>query len=114
MSTQAKIGTATIEYDRMTIHTACRRCRGTGREDQRIYIQKLEEIYNNHPQNKINRIKYVRAEWHLDLKSAKGLVEAFDKYKESTKVIEEKHATEMADANDELFGELAGFTYNLT
>ena len=23
MSTQAKIGTATIEYDRMTIHTAC-------------------------------------------------------------------------------------------
>ena len=41
MSTQAKIGTATIEYDRMTIHTACRRCRGTGREDQRIYIQKL-------------------------------------------------------------------------
>jgi|TARA_R110002020_G_scaffold155332_2_gene336304 ribosomal protein L7/L12 len=114
MKIQAKIGTATIDDYGMTVHTACRRCRGTGREDQRIYIQKLEEIYNNYPQNKINRIKYVRAEWHLNLKSAKELVESFDRYKEGTKVIEEKHATEMAHANDDLFGELASFTYNLT
>ena len=108
---QEEIGTTTIVYDRMTIHTQCHYCRGTGISHQRVYIDNLTEIYNNHPENKIQRIKEVRAVWNLGLKSAKELVEAFDSHMKNTRKIKESYSTEITNATDKLFEKLAALTY---
>lgn len=111
MATQEEIGTTTIEDDRMTIHTKCHYCRGTGISRQRVYIQNLKDIYSTHPENKIQRIKEVRSAWNLGLKSAKELVETFDSHMEMTREIEKSYSTEITNATDKLFGKLAALTY---
>ena len=77
MTTQ--LGKADAGINEISFSMACPKCRGTGTATQRIDFETLERIHTNNPENKIQRIKEVRAMWLFDLKSAKELVEAYDR-----------------------------------
>ena len=64
----------------VTFDSRCSACSGSGIQTQAVDIADLADIYKTCPEGqKINRIKAVRAKWHMGLKPAKEVVEAYDR-----------------------------------
>ena len=74
-----KLNTGRVTDTGIEVVTTCWHCKGDGKNVRSIDLDALASSYNQYPENKINRIKEVRAKWLFDLRSAKELVEAYDR-----------------------------------
>lgn len=71
----------------LNIKTSCRDCNGTGLRHMKLDVKTLVDIYQQFPDNKIQRIKELRSTTYLGLRSAKQVIEAYDKLlKELTEI----------------------------
>jgi len=61
------------------VKAQCNQCSGSGRMAVRVGVQDLMTILEAHPDNKIQRVKAVREKWLFGLKTAKDIVEAYDR-----------------------------------
>lgn len=77
--TDEKLNTGRVTNTGIEVVTTCFHCNGTGQNVRKVNIKTLADIYEQYPESKIQRIKEVRAMWLFDLKSAKELVEAYDR-----------------------------------
>ena len=77
--TDEKLNTGRVTNTGIEVVTTCFHCNGTGQNVRKVNIKTLADIYEQYPESKISRIKEVRAMWLFDLKSAKELVEAYDR-----------------------------------
>lgn len=113
MVAQNKIGKAeAFGQEEISFAMSCPTCRGTGTATQRIAFETLERVYAKCPDNKINRIKEVRALWGLGLRTAKELVETYDKYVDGVRTLERKMALSMDEASAKLLTELTEIDYS--
>ena len=110
MTTQ--LGKADVGVGEISFSMACPKCRGTGTATQRIDFETLERIHTKNPENKIQRIKEVRATWGIGLRSAKELVESYDRFLENVKKLEQQIAVDMDIANGKLLTELTEINYS--
>lgn len=110
MTTQ--LGKADAGIGEISFSMACPKCRGTGTALQRIDFETLENIHNNNPENKINRIKEVRAKWGLGLRTAKELVERYGVFRDEISKLERQIAVDMDIANGKLLTELTEINYS--
>ena len=110
MTTQ--ISTVEVGVNEISFSMACPKCRGTGTALQRIDFETLERIHLNNPENKIQKIKEVRAMWGLGLKTAKELVEKYDVFREEVTKLEQQIAVDMDIANGKLLTELTEINYS--
>ena len=74
-----KLNTGRVTNTGIELVTTCFQCNRTGQNVRKVNIKTLADIYQQYPESKISRIKEVRAMWLFDLKSAKELVEAYDR-----------------------------------
>ena len=74
-----QLNTGRVTDTGIEVVTTCWHCKGDGKNVRSIDLDTLASIYNQYPENKISRIKEVRAKWLFDLRSAKELVEAYDR-----------------------------------
>ena len=107
-----QIGKADVGVGEISFSMACPKCRGTGTALQRIDFDTLERIHLNNPENKIQKIKEVRALWGLGLKTAKNLVERYDKFREEVEKLEQQIAVDLDKANGKLLTELTEINYS--
>ena len=112
MTTQIGKAEVNVGVGEISFSMACPKCRGTGTALQRIDFETLERIHLNNPENKIQRIKEVRAMWGLGLRSAKDLVERYDKFREEVKKLEQQIAVDLDKANSKLLTELTEIDYS--
>ena len=107
-----KIGRVEVGVNEISFSMACPKCRGTGTALQRIDFETLERIHLNNPENKIQKIKEVRAMWGLGLKTAKELVEKYDVFREEVMKLEQQIAIDKDIANGKLLTELTEINYS--
>ena len=74
-----KLNSGRVTNTGIEVVTTCFHCNGTGQNVRKVNIKTLADIYEQYPESKIQRIKEVRAKWLFDLRSAKELVEAYDR-----------------------------------
>ena len=109
-----KLNTGRVTNTGIEVVTTCFHCKGTGENVRAVDIDALSSIYNQFPENKIMRIKEVRAKWLFDLRSAKELVEGYDRYRDTLQGIESDRALAIDDANNLLLKELTEINYSNT
>lgn len=109
-----KLNTGRVTNTGIEVVTTCFHCKGTGENVRAVDIDALSSIYNEFPDNKIMRIKQVRAKWLFDLRSAKELVESYDRYRDILIGIERDRALALEDASGLLLKELTEINYSNT
>ena len=112
MVAENKIGKAeAFGQEEFRFAMSCPTCRGTGTATQQISFETLERISAQYD-NKISRIKEVRAIWGLGLRSAIELVEGYDRYRDALQGIERDRTLAIDDANSLLLKELTEIDYS--
>ena len=77
VTANAKTGTLTEKGD-LRVLVQCKCCNGSGSGLVKLGVRDLVDIYEKHPNNKIERIKVLRDKTDLGLKAAKEVIEAYD------------------------------------
>ena len=107
-----KIGKAeAFGEEELRVTMCCPTCRGTGVATQQISFEILGRISAQYD-NKISRIKEVRTIWGLGLRSAKELVEAYDKHREEVQRLERLVVLSVDEASAKLLKELTEIDYS--
>ena len=109
-----KLNTGRVTNTGIEVVTTCFHCNGTGQNVRKVNIKTLADIYEQYPESKIQRIKEVRAKWLFDLRSAKELVEGYDRYRDTLQGIERDRTLAIDDANSLLLKELTEINYSNT
>ena len=109
-----QLNTGRVTDTGVEVVTTCWHCKGDGKNVRSIDLDTLASIYNQYPETKISRIKEVRAKWLFDLRSAKELVEGYDRYRDTLQGIERDRTLAIDDANSLLLKELTEINYSNT